>query len=81
MLPDISDFNFGQSKSFELTLEEPPARPAVVYTAWHVWRVLQHHKRDIQAGKKNYTVTPILKAFQVPCLPHLSVTPALLLPD
>lgn len=68
-------FDFGLTKPAGLPVDEPPPRPALVYTAWHIWRVLKYHRLDIAAGKKNYTVPPIFNAFKVTCLVSPVVVP------
>ena len=74
--PDIGRFDFGQTKHFALPLQEPPSSPALVYTAWHIWRALEYHKRDIRAGSTIYTLRPIWRAFQVNSPPTRGVVQA-----
>lgn len=69
MAPDISQFDFGQTRAFDLPVEEPSPSPSLVYSAWHVWRALDYHKRDVSAGRRNYTVPPIFRTFKVSGLP------------
>lgn len=77
MAPEIDEFDFGQNKSFRLPAKEPPPSPALVYTAWHLWRALRCHRRDVIAGKRDFTVTPIFGVFKVtnppPRLPQQAV--------
>ena len=63
--PEIGQFRFGATKRFVLPADEPSPQEWLVYTAWHIWRVLRNHRMDHEAGQINKTVPPVFEAFEV----------------
>lgn len=64
LVPDIKQFKFGSNRPFVLPEDQPSPDDWFVYTAWHIWRVLEAHGRDLEEGRHNITVAPIFAKFE-----------------